>query len=100
VTRPYRVHRSAAAEIRAAARWYRARSPTAAAAFLAAVETAIAAIVEHPEAWPRRDERGAVRAFVLDRFPFSIVYRIRPAEIRILAVAHAKRAPDYWRRHR
>jgi hypothetical protein len=30
-------------------------------------------------------------------FPFSVVYRLRPEEIVILAVAHQKRKPGYWR---
>jgi len=31
------------------------------------------------------------------RFPFSIVYYVADDTIRIVAVAHAKRRPGYWR---
>jgi hypothetical protein len=33
---------------------------------------------------------------MLDRYPFSIIYREMPREIQIIAVAHAKRRPGYW----
>ena len=39
---------------------------------------------------------GTQRA-VLDRYPFSIVYRELLHEIQVIAVAHAKRHPGYWR---
>jgi hypothetical protein len=36
-------------------------------------------------------------AVVLHRYPFSVVYRNLPSEVQIIAVAHAKRRPGYWR---
>lgn len=99
----YRLHRSAVAELTAAVRWYAARSPRAAARFVLAVEQALAAIIENPEAWPLRrggGRRGDIRACVLRRFPYAVICRIHPNEIRVLAIAHAKRAPGYWSRRR
>lgn len=40
---------------------------------------------------------GGFRRAVLQRFPFSIIYSEEPSEIVIIAVAHAKRRPGYWR---
>jgi plasmid stabilization system protein ParE len=37
------------------------------------------------------------RRILLHRFPFFIVYRFRQARIEIVAVAHARRRPGYWR---
>jgi toxin ParE1/3/4 len=34
---------------------------------------------------------------VFTRFPFTLVYRLRGDEVEILAVAHARRRPGYWR---
>jgi hypothetical protein len=34
---------------------------------------------------------------VLRRFPFTIVYREAAQGIEVIAVAHAKRRPAYWR---
>jgi hypothetical protein len=31
------------------------------------------------------------------RFPFSVVYHVVDDLIRIVAIAHAKRKPGYWR---
>ena len=36
------------------------------------------------------------RRILLDRYPFSIVFRERLHDIQIIAVAHAKRRPGYW----
>lgn len=41
--------------------------------------------------------RGFVRRLILPRFPYSLLYRVVDEElIRILAVAHHKRKPQYW----
>ena len=63
--------------------------------FLSAVEAAVAHIREHPEASPVIIQD--VRRKVLRRFPYSIMYSIKPDRIRILAVANQKRRPFYWR---
>ena len=34
------------------------------------------------------------------KFPFSVVYVVRELEIVILAVAHFRRRPSYWRKRR
>ena len=61
---------------------------------------AIAVICEFPRRSPlapgiRRDLH--VQRRVLTGFPYSIVYVELDAEILILAVAHARRRPIYWR---
>ncbi|MCE9580488.1 MAG: type II toxin-antitoxin system RelE/ParE family toxin [Deltaproteobacteria bacterium] len=100
--RGFVLHRQAEAELRAAAQWYRSHSPAAASGFVEAVERALRAITENPEAWPRRNPREDVRSFVLERDPFPVVYRVtaEPTPIRVLAIAHARRRPDYWARRR
>jgi hypothetical protein len=37
-----------------------------------------------------------VRRFILPKFPYSIVFLELPTEVRIVAVAHARRKPGYW----
>jgi hypothetical protein len=34
---------------------------------------------------------------VLHHFPYFVVFRELPSKIQIIAVAHAKRRPGYWR---
>jgi plasmid stabilization system protein ParE len=41
--------------------------------------------------------RGRIRRLPLRRFPYSIVYSLSQAEVRILAVAHQRRRPGFWR---
>ena len=36
------------------------------------------------------------RHAVLNRYPFSVVFRERLHDIQIIAIAHAKRRPRYW----
>ena len=40
--------------------------------------------------------RGLRRA-LLHRFPFSLIYSVETDEILVVAVAHQKRRPGYWR---
>ncbi len=63
--------------------------------FLAVVEQAIDDIAESPLRWQLVDDRHHRR--VLRRFPFSIYYRRVGPMVVIVAIAHHKRQPDYWR---
>jgi plasmid stabilization system protein ParE len=90
-----RFHPAAAAEIEAAAQWYAERSPIAAAAFAAEVDTCVERVREAPERWPRYVH--GTRRYLFPHFPFSLVYRVRHGELEIVAVAHHKRRPGYWR---
>jgi toxin ParE1/3/4 len=41
--------------------------------------------------------RGSVRRMMLSRFPYHIYYRLlESGNLRILAVAHNRRRPEYW----
>ena len=82
-------------EAEATARWYVERSVTAAAAFCSEMDAAESAIVRLPDAWPPFDH--GTRRYLLQRFPFSVVYRVEARRILIVAVAHARRRPGYWK---
>ncbi len=69
-------HEEAALEYEAALEWYLERSHLAASKFVDALK------------------------FLLQRFPFAIVYRELPAAIQVLAIAHARRKPGYWKQRR
>ncbi len=85
------------AELIANERWYAQRGPSAAEAFIAELNDAVARIGESPETWPRYP--GGTRRF-LRRFPFSVVYRVEDDVVYVVAVAHAKQRPEYWRRRK
>jgi plasmid stabilization system protein ParE len=76
--------------------WYAERSAVAAERFTAAVDAALREIAADPDRFERMDARH--RGCTVKRFPFRVVYRIEPARILVVAVAHAKRRPGYWTR--
>ena len=88
-------HPDATAELEASADWYSERSPGASRNFLVAIDVALASIVQDPRRLFRVDERHQACSVV--KFPFQIVYRHDPNRILIVAIAHAKRRPGYWR---
>lgn len=76
--------------------WYVARSRQAAQAFAAEISHALDAIAQAPLSWPL-DAKGC-RRFVLQQFPFSVIYLATNGDILIVAIAHSSRRPHYWRR--
>lgn len=82
-------------ELNEAAAFYEASVPELGDAFLDDVERAIQAVEERPRIGVPLGRK--FRKTILRRFPFSIVYADRDAEIVIVAVAHQRRRPGYWR---
>ena len=70
-------------------------SKAVAVAFLAAFERPARLVAVNPGIGT--PTLGRRRLFPLHRFPYSLVYRIDEAEVRISAVAHQRRRPGYWR---
>ena len=63
--------------------------------FLDEFERCAARIVSFPESGQHCYER--FRRVLVARFPFSVIYEILPDGILIVAVAHQRRRPGYWR---
>lgn len=95
MTRSLRLHASADLELNEAADFYDLESPGLGDAFLADVERGFGRIREHPDAAP--EVAPGVRKLVLARFPYTIVYGTRTDTIRVLAIAHQRKRPFYWR---
>lgn len=94
--RQVEIHPDALAEAEAAVAWYAARSARAPAAFIEEIDNAIQSILNAPKRWPIFE--ADFRRMPLFRFPYSIVYREKSnALIQILAVAHGRRRPGYWK---
>lgn len=92
---PVEVHEEAIAEAREAREWYESRSPAAASAFFEELNRAVEHIAKFPEGWS--PHLAGTRRYLLQRFPFSVVYRKRRHDLQILAVAHHRRKPGYWK---
>jgi plasmid stabilization system protein ParE len=88
-------HPAAIEEAESAARWYRERSLLAATRFVDELNQVIDKIVEAPQRWPR-GTRGT-RKVKLPCFPFLVIYREAEGVVHILAVAHGRRRPGYWK---
>lgn len=91
-------HSEAERELDEVASYYDGESPGLGGSFLDDVEYAIGQILQYPESAPLVNE--AVRRKLLRRFPYGILYSVYSDAIRILAVAHQKRRPFYWRGRR
>lgn len=85
---------SAEQEMFDAACYYERQAPGLGADFLTKIEYALNDIASAPERWPVVHD--CIRRRLMQRFPYSLLYRIDPNEIVILAVMHQKRHPSYW----
>ena len=63
--------------------------------FIEEVERASDLLQSYPEIGQEIDQD--IRHFVLADFPHSLIYSIEPNLIWVLAVAHHKRRPGYWK---
>jgi plasmid stabilization system protein ParE len=92
--KPVHVHPEAEAESDGAFEWYWARSESAALGFDEALRDAFNTLRRSPRMCA--PYLHGTHRVVLDRYPFSVVFRELLHEIQIVAVAHAKRRPGYW----
>lgn len=89
-----RVDAEARDEIREAGCFYEDGRPGLGSAFLDAIEFAFTQIRKHPLTWRRF--HGRFRRYLLQRFPFAVIYAIEPDCIYVAAVMHLHRQPGYW----
>jgi len=90
-----RIHPSALEEAEAAIEWYGRRSTRAAGMFLDELDRAINEIGDQPGQFA--DYEFGTRRMVLRRFPYLVVFREAVDGIEIIALAHGRRRPGYWR---
>jgi len=66
--------------------------------FLDEVQRAYQTILANPLTWPRITRNA--RRHMLSRFPYAVVYHVRKDIVLVVAVAHSRRRPGYWRGRR
>jgi toxin ParE1/3/4 len=88
-------HPLAADEAEAAERWYRERNEIASSRFQRELDRAVDLISERPNTGS--PYLVNTKRVLMRRFPFFVVYRVRGENVQIVAVAHARRRPGYWR---
>ena len=94
----YRFHPAAQVELEEAAAFYESRLAGLGKFFAAEIERTISIVRQFPESGSAL--AGGQRRAIVARFPYSIVYREQGDAIVIVAVAHQRRRPGYWRGRR
>jgi len=89
------LHEEALAEAQAAYDWYLVRNTAAAEGFIAELDQAIEQIGAFPDA--SGAHISGTRRHVMRRFPFIVIYREQQQVIQVIAVAHGRRRPGYWK---
>ena len=98
--RPVRFSEPASDELAEAVRWYETRRAGLGGKFFDAVAATLTLIETSPEIGKTISTDGQTRHARVARFPYQVVYRLRPTESVIVAVAHLKRRPGYWKSRR
>jgi toxin ParE1/3/4 len=75
--------------------WYSQRSQQVAGAFEEELRDAGRAIEHAPELWA--PYLSGTRRYLMKRFPFVVIYRVASGRIEIVAIAHGRRKPGYWK---
>jgi plasmid stabilization system protein ParE len=97
VSRDVRIGQSASEELAEAVRWYETQRPGLGSDLLNAVAATIDMVVQQPQIGTAAYPDPRTRRAVVRRFPYQLVYQITDAGIVIVAIAHLKRRPGYWK---
>jgi toxin ParE1/3/4 len=90
---------AAAREFVADYRWYEKRYQGRGDRFVSAVERVLERIAVAPNGFPLLLPPD-IRSAKVPRFPYRIVFVLVGTIVDVIAIAHAKRRPAYWRRRR
>lgn len=89
-------HPEALSEFEAAAQYYAERQPGLELRFIANVEATIQRICKAPKIGRVFD--GETRRYLVQVFPYAVLYAIEPRHVLVIAVTHCSREPGYWQR--
>lgn len=91
----YIVHPAAFDELIEGASFYSSQiSEPLGQALISEFERITTMLMQNPELGVKA--AAGARRFGMRRFPFSVVYRVFPDHLYIIAIAHHKRRPRYW----
>jgi toxin ParE1/3/4 len=92
----YRFLLPAEEEMTEASVFYEAASPNLGVDFLDDVQRGVDLLRGQPAIG--QSVGSGLRRILLHRFPFCLIYAVEADAILIIAVAHQRRQPDYWRK--
>ena len=81
-------------ELANAIEFYTAEAPGLAEDFVQEFEAGLHQLARLPHSGA--PYHHGTRRLLLRRFPFSVIYRVEPDRIGVVAIAHQRRRPDYW----
>lgn len=88
-------HPAAEREFIEAARFYEECAPGLGADFIRQIERTLVQIAANPDSGSVSAK--TIRRRLVRRFPFAVLYQSRPKAIFVLAIAHLRRRPGYWK---
>jgi hypothetical protein len=88
-------HNLAEVEIDSSLTWYEERSRQAFDQFRIRLTSALNSIPKFPERFPCI--YGEFRSARVKKFPYKVIFRIEQDQLFVIALAHDKRDPDYWK---
>jgi len=91
----YVFHPAAEAEHLDSVAFYESRLPGLGAAYLIEFENVMRRVCDGPNRFPIEREPD-IRRIRMNRFPFTVLYRLKGGIVEVLAVAHHSRRPQYW----
>ena len=97
--KPLLIQPAALRDARDAAAWYRERNLEVSERFLTEVQRTFELIERFPATGARVPlVAGRARRLPVDDFPYHVVFEELADRVEVLAVAHDRRRPGYWRR--
>lgn len=88
-------HPEARTEYLNAVQYYAEQKSRIAENFVNVIESGISKLSEAPDR--HKIIESPVRRFLVNRFPYAILYEIESDQVLIWAVMHCRRHPDYWK---
>jgi len=74
--------------------WYEDKLQGLGDRFLNELEDGYTAIQNFPDTWA--NFQYGFKRYILNKFPFSILYKVTDEKIVVVAVMHNSRRPNYW----
>ena len=90
----YSFHPSARKELHEAIEYYNECQDNLGIEFAVEVYKAIQLILQFPQAWSPFSKN--TRRFLINRFPYGVIYQEEKDEIFIIAVMQLNKEPTYW----
>lgn len=93
-----RFHANVEQEVDNAYFWYESQVPGLGEDFLHELDNGLVSIQTMPKAWAR--VAPGFRRYLLQKFPYGIIYQLNQQSIVVIAVMHMNRKPGYWKNRR